>query len=413
VSTVSITGAVETPSRVGGRPLAAIASGAAVVVAVALAVVASGHASPSEVSPVVPLGAWNDVWVAGVAAAFMFYGLGVYLVWSTHVRLRVVLGIAVAVQALPLAAPLLLSKDVYAYWGEARVLSVHHANPYVATPADYPRDAALPWISESWRAEPADYGPAWELVAAAPASAAGASAHSAQLAYRVLAFLALLACILIVGVRTRSPAAVAFLGWSPLVALHFGGGGHGDAVMMAFVLAAIASGATARAGALWPVAAAFKPLAPILVPLELAQRRLAIGRRWWLGLVVSTLGVAAVSTALFGSHWLRSGTAGAHQTSPLGGVHWLVRVGLTHHNAVLAGAVVFLLAYAALLRDAWLHRRARFSLAASALCLTSSLLRPWYVLWPVALAALEEDAPAAVVAYVLSGYLLFGDAVRL
>ena len=33
--------------------------------------------------------------------------------------------------------------------------------------------------------------------------------------------------------------------------------------------------------------------------------------------------------------------------------------------------------------------------------------------WPVALAALEDDALAAVAAYVLTGYVLFGDAVRL
>ena len=80
---------------------------------------------------------------------------------------------------------------------------------------------------------------------------------------------------------------------------------------------------------------------------------------------------------------------------------------------MLAAAAVFLVVYAALLRDAWRSGRARLSLAASALCLTSSLLRPWYALWPVALAALEEDAVAAVVAYALTGYLLFGDAVQL
>jgi hypothetical protein len=68
--------------------------------------------------------------------------------------------------------------------------------------------------------------------------------------------------------------------------------------------------------------------------------------------------------------------------------------------------------YLVLLRNAWRTGRGRFSLAATALCLTSSLLRPWYALWPVALAALEEDALAAVAAFALSAYLLFGDAVH-
>jgi hypothetical protein len=94
-------------------------------------------------------------------------------------------------------------------------------------------------------------------------------------------------------------------------------------------------------------------------------------------------------------------------------VHWLTQLGLTHRNAVLGAAAVFLLVYVALLRDAWRSGRAHLSLAASALCLTSSLLRPWYAVWPVALAALEDDLAGAVVAYALTGYLLFGDAVRL
>ena len=151
----------------------------------------------------------------------------------------------------------------------------------------------------------------------------------------------------------------------------------------------------------------------MLVPLELAQRRLAVSTRWWAGVVASTAAVVGLSTALFGTHWIHAATTGAHQTSPLGGVHWLTQLGLTHRHAVLGAAAVFLVVYVALLRDAWVRRRARFSLAASALCLTSSLLRPWYALWPVALAALEEDMIGAAVAYALTGYLLFGDAVQL
>jgi hypothetical protein len=396
-----------------GRTLAAVAAGGALVGAVAVAVAAAGHAAPSALSPVTPPGSWNDAWVAGLTAAFALYGLGTYFAWSGQLRLSVAIAVAVAVQAMPLAAPLLLSRDAYLYWGEARVLSVHHANPYRAVPADYPRDPALRWISESWRDEPAPYGPAWELAATVPAAVGGASALRAELAYRVLAVLALLASIALVARRTRSSAAVAFLGWSPLLAIHFGGGGHSDALMMLLVLGAITAGTSARGAALWPVASAFKPFPPILVPLELAQRRLAVGARWWSALIASTVAVIGLSTAAFGTHWIRAGTAGASLTSPLGGVHWLTDLGLRHRYAVLVAGVVFLVLYAALLRDAWLRRRARFSLAATLLCLTSSLLRPWYAIWAVALAAIEEDPFAAIVAYALTGYLLFGDAVQL
>jgi hypothetical protein len=411
VSAASVTVAAE--PRADGRSVVAAAAGVAVAGAVAVAVVAARHASPSAVSPVTPHDGWNEAWVGALIAGFALYGIGAFLARAGHLRLRVAVGVAVAVQALPLAAPLLLSKDVFAYWGEARVLTVHHANPYRATPADYPADPALRWVSESWRAAPAVYGPAWEVVGAAPALVAGRSHLAAELAYRMLALVAVLGCIAIVARRTRSAAAVAFLGWSPLLALHYAGGGHSDAMMMVLVLGALAAGVSAKGGALWPVASAFKPFPPILVPLELAKRRVAMGARWWAGLAASTVGVVAVSTALFGTQWLRGAATGARQASPLGGVHWLTQLGLTHRSAVLVAASLFVVVYAVLLRNAWRSGRARFSLAATALCLTSSALRPWYALWPVALAAFEEDLLGAAAAYALTGYLLFGDAVHL
>ena len=121
--------------------------------------------------------------------------------------------------------------------------------------------------------------------------------------------------------------------------------------------------------------------------------------------------VTVASTAAFGTHWVVAAAAGAHQTSPLGGVHWLTQAGLRHRYAVVLAGLVFLAVYALLFRSAWRTRRTRLSLAATALCLTSSLLRPWYAIWPLALAAVEVDDLAAVAAIGLSAYVLFADAV--
>jgi hypothetical protein len=159
------------------------------------------------------------------------------------------------------------------------------------------------------------------------------------------------------------------------------------------------------------VASAFKIVPGVLLPLELAARRLRMPRRWWVGLVGAAVLVVAVATAVYGPHWVGATVAGAHQSSTLGGVHWLTQLGLRHRYAVAAGGLVFAAAYLSLLRSAWRTGRARLSLAATALCLTSSLLRPWYALWPLALAAIEEDEPAAFAAVALSAYLLFADAV--
>ena len=382
------------------------------VVALAAAVLGARHASPSEVSPVSPAGQpWHAMWTWGVVAAFVLYVAGIWLARGGAYSLRTAIVVAVVVQVIALAAPLLLSKDVYLYWAEARIATVHHASPYRATPSDYPRDPAHAYVSEIWLTEKAAYGPAWETLGTVPALAAGSSARRAELGYRVLAVLGVLAALLVVARRTRNAAAVALLGWSPLVALHFAGGGHNDAWMTALLVFAVAAPAAAAGGAAWSVAAAFKPVPAILLPLHLAARRFRAPRGWWIGLVAAALVVAVASTAAFGTHWVVAAAAGAHQTSPLGGVHWLTQLGLRHRYAVVLGGLVFLAVYVVLLRSAWRTGRARLSLAATALCLTSSLLRPWYALWPVALAAVEVDELAAVAAIALSAYVLFADAV--
>ena len=390
----------------------ALASAISLVAALAAAMIAARHAHPSEVSPVSPSGEpWLTFWTWGVTAAFALYAIGTWLARKGALSLRVAIITAVIVQTLPLAAPLLLSKDVFLYWSEARIAIVHHANPYRATPGDYPADPAYNHVSEIWRTETAPYGPAWEALATAPAAAAGSSSHRAELGYRVLALLGVLAGTLIIARRTRNAAAVALLGWSPLVALHFAGGGHSDAWMIALLVLGVAASGTARGGAAWPIASAFKVVPAILLPLELAARRLRAPKRWWLGLIGAAIVVVAASTAIVGPGWVTATVAGAHQSSTIGGVHWLTELGLRHRYAVVVGALAFAAVYLTLMRSAWRSGRARLSLAATALCLTSSLLRPWYALWPLALAAVEEDELGGVAALALSAYVLFADAV--
>jgi alpha-1,6-mannosyltransferase len=390
---------------------ATIAVASACTLALALAVLASRHARPAEVSPVVPHGGWNAVWVASLVAALGLYGAGAALARFARVRIGVVLVFAVAMQVVPLAAPLLLSKDLFLYWNEGRTIVTYSQDPYTVTPDAHPADPSFPRVSEEWRASPAPYGPAFEGLTTVPAVVTGASPRHAVVAFRVLAILGVLAAIGIVAWSTRSAAATAFLGWNPLIALHFAGGGHSDAWMVALLVLAVAARNRAAAGAAWPLAAAFKAFPVVLLPLELARTRFRVERRFWVSLAVTSAVIAAISLSVFGTGWLKGSLVGAHVASPLGGVHWLTETGLRHRYAVLIGAGVFAAIYVVLLRSAWRTGRARLSLATTALCMTTSLLRPWYGLWPVALAAAEEDVGAAVAAFALTAYLLLGDAV--
>jgi hypothetical protein len=395
------------------RRIAAWACGAGVVAGVAIAVLAARHAHPAEVSPVRPGGSWNAAWVAGLACAFAFYVIAVALLWRNRSRARAALAVAVVVQALPLAAPLLLSKDVYLYWLEARIVTVHHTSPYRTTPADVASDPATPFVSEAWLNEVAPYGPTWETLGLTAAAAAGTDRAHAVTAYKLLSFAGVLAALLVVFFATGSAAAVAVLGWSPLIALHFAGGGHSDGWLVALICAGTVAGGRAHGGVAWSLGAAFKPVAAILFPLDLAATHGRRPRAFWIGLLGASVAVVAASGLAWGTGWIHASLVGVHGASPLGGVHWLTELGLSHRDAVLVGGLVYAAVYVVLLRLAWRDGRPRLALAAAALCLTTSLLRPWYAIWPLALAAVEVDTVAVGVAIALSAYLLFADAVSL
>jgi hypothetical protein len=68
---------------------------------------------------------------------------------------------------------------------------------------------------------------------------------------------------------------------------------------------------------------------------------------------------------------------------------------------------IFAVGYAWLLLEAW-RGRARLALCAGFLLLTTSWLVPWYAVWVVPLAAIEDDRAARLLAVGLSAYLLRG-----
>ena len=70
-----------------------------------------------------------------------------------------------------------------------------------------------------------------------------------------------------------------------------------------------------------------------------------------------------------------------------------------------AVAAAFVGAYAWLLREAW-RGRVRLALTACFLLICTSWLVPWYAVWAVPLAAVEEDRTARILALALSAYML-------
>lgn len=394
------------------RDLAGLIVGPLAIAAIALVVASVRHAPHADGSPIDPRGVWHFVWLASAIGSLAIAGVGFVLARAGLLRLRTAVVVAIVLQALPIASPLLLSRDVYSYWAYARVVTVHHANPYRVVPNTFRADPARQVASAQWRTQTEPFGPTWVGVGALPALAANHSARRAQLLYRLLALACVLATIGLIAVRTRSAAGVVLLGWSPLVALHFAGGGHTDALLTLLLVAALLY-ERALGGALWPVATLVKAVPAVLLPLEVARRRLRMQQSFWLGLIIASVTAALLSTLAFGTGWASTSALAAHGTSPIGGVHFLTELGLRHRYAVVVSGLVFISLYVVLLRLAWVRRQTHLGLAAAALCMCISLLRPWYAIWPLALAALDDDNPSVIAAYSLAAYVLIADALPL
>ena len=104
---------------------------------------------------------WSWLYLVSVAGAFAAYVAGIVLLGRAGgiARRRAVVVLAVAIQALPLVAPVLLSTDVYTYWDYGRIAAVHDGNPYVDVPNDYPDDPAYPLMGSRWHDTTSVYGP--------------------------------------------------------------------------------------------------------------------------------------------------------------------------------------------------------------------------------------------------------------
>ncbi|MEO8289430.1 MAG: hypothetical protein ABI649_00350 [Gaiellaceae bacterium] len=320
--------------------------------------------------------------------------------------------VAAAIQLVPLAGPLLLSTDAYTYWDYGRLGAEHGANPYVDEPAEFPADPAYERMGRDWRTTTTVYGPVFTLASEGHAVAVGDSPAAAAWTYKALGALAMLALTALAAFVARDRAfAAAFVGWNPLLAVHFAGGAHNDAWMMAFVLGALALGASGRrqwAGASWVVAIAIKWVAIVFLPLRALEAR-AQGRRvGHLGFASAALAIAAVASWRYGLGWLdafgpvaRNLREGAHYSLPAR----LSGVGVPREAAVALLAALFGIAYLWLLREAW-RGRARLGLCAGLLLVATPWLVAWYAVWAVPLAAVEEDRVGRALALGLSAYLL-------
>lgn len=354
---------------------------------------------------------WAQVFTVSLSLAFLAFVVGIALIRAKGASVRLVAVIAVAVQVALLAAPLVLSTDAWSYWDYARIAAVYRANPYSVPPAAYPRDPAYSQMAGAWHRTTSAYGPAFTLASEPLALAARSSPSAAAWLFKGLGASAVLAATALAGHLARRKAfAIAFVGWNPLLAIDFGGGGHNDAWMSAVVLAALALAASGRrrlSAVAWAVAIFVKWVPLLLLPLHLLEQRARWRRVSYPALAGSLLVGVVIASLAFGPRWLRAASPLAHlvRHGSRFAIPRRASFGLPSGVVLAVTGGALLAGYAWLLRSA-ARGRARLGVAAGMFVLASPYLVSWYTVWAVPLAAAEEDGAAELLSLGLCAYLL-------
>jgi hypothetical protein len=146
------------------------------------------------------------------------------------VAVLVVLGVAVAV-------PPRTSNDLWSYTMYGRIVTAHDASPYDKVPSDFRSDPFVARVSPIWRHRGSVFGPVWTGYEAGATAVAGDSPLVSRLAFQLAAAAAVAGLLALVWRRTRSPAALVWLGLHPVVAVAVNGG-HNDVWVGLGILAA-------------------------------------------------------------------------------------------------------------------------------------------------------------------------------
>ncbi len=344
-----------------------------------------------------------------VAAAYLALNGALFAGGALRPR-RVLAASAILATALALFAPPVLSPDVYAYLGYARLAVVHHLDPYVATQETLVRlgDPTAPFLK--WPIS-SPYGPLWTVVTMIPTALLARAPLAVQVgALRLVVVGALLA--LSAGGRRLAerlspgsgPATLAALALNPLFIIEAAMNGHNDVAMMACLVWALVAAADQRwtaAFVLIGCAGAIKFL-PLLLAPWLAARRfshssVSVARRL-LGLAGAVALVAAPVALAYLPFWRGLATFEGLRHRWGGASGWL--------NGPWREAVALMSLYA--LVSWWVAARGLRGLvvgwtaiSAPALLMLARPWFPWYWIWPWSTALVLRDRRGALLALAL------------
>lgn len=361
----------------------------------------------------------------------------------------VVLGFPVLFIVLLLLVYPTTSVDLYDYLFRGRMLARYNANTFLLVPRDFRTDPLFPYVA--WKGAVTAYGPVWEgmswLVARLAGEASGAGGTNATRDAELLRLLLAYKGLAVLGFGLCSVAIWAALGrlaperrwfglylwlWNPLVLWESIAAGHNDAWMALLIVLAVWAlggqrGANARQGTSRPGSPApVRPrgrallallaltagglikyltlvLVPVLLGAALGQLRTWRERRRLVlvgGLVCTVVVVLAYAPFWAGWETLRnfSDRRALFTASWLAALQlWLLDRGVARELAqAIAAAIGLGLLCFGVIWATWRAWSAPRAVAAHALWLLLWFLfvcnpwfQPWYLLWALALVALQ------------------------
>jgi hypothetical protein len=181
--------------------------------------------------------------LTGVALYALYIG-GAILLWRSPPSkrsMRLVWGGALLASVMLLWAYPVTSTDLFDYLFRSRMAVVYDANPYLTLPNQFKNDPFFRYLG--WPNAPSAYGPLWENLSWLLVLLGGNSLLSNVLLYKILALGAHLLCGAVLCTVVRNPhwklMAVYLWLWSPLALWEFAAVGHNDGLLVLALLLAL------------------------------------------------------------------------------------------------------------------------------------------------------------------------------
>lgn len=353
------------------------------------------------------------------------------------------------------------SNDLFHYVMEARILWVHHANPFTVAPDAYVPGNVFgntpdPFFGPTiWANLPSPYGPIWVLLGGIPLLFGHGDPFWTYIGFKLLAlaFYGISAVLIFHIVRLLRPGrewrATALFAWNPLVLMYVAGNGANDIIMMSFTLAAIYAAIRKQWAIAFPLlvlATMMKFVSGVLFPLFVVYALLTIPREQWRRFIPIAAVSSGMALLIYAPFWDGTNTFMALKfqanqftdSVPSLILHWLgshagfgaadvikasygpgyFGTAVDPHTIIVAKTLAYLLFLGAYAYIGWgLYKRraalhpddlatAAFSVVFAYLIFAVLWFQPWYLLWLIPLGALTAGVRSrTTLIFTLTGLL--------